>query len=212
KGLGPRRQERHRVEPHPARDRIDDGEYPADQSGPDPGRRQRASDSRFDRRSSAYRPYQSRAAARARAALPGLRRCAQPEVRGRGGGRANGPARRVLHPPHRAGGGGRARHDSRSDVARRQPAGRLPVSGEIMTAPANVTKPTLLASTMRIFDLSLGQMLWSRRSMLLAFLVGAPVLLAAALRIASSADRLGLPRIHGARVGGAALFGMMMWL
>ena len=81
-----------------------------------------------------------------------------------------------------------------------------------MTAPANVTKPTLLASTMRIFDLSLGQMLWSRRSMLLAFLVGAPVLLAAALRIASSADRLGLPRIHGARVGGAALFGMMMWL
>ena len=81
-----------------------------------------------------------------------------------------------------------------------------------MTSPASFTRPTLLASTARIFDLSLGQMLWSRRSMLLAFLVGAPVLLAAALRIASSADRLGLPRINGARVGGAALFGMMMWL
>jgi ABC-2 type transport system permease protein len=81
-----------------------------------------------------------------------------------------------------------------------------------MTSPASFTKPTLLASTARIFDLSLGQMLWSRRSVLLAFLVGAPVLLAAALRVASSADRLGLPRINGARVGGAALFGMMMWL
>jgi ABC-type Na+ efflux pump permease subunit len=47
---------------------------------------------------------------------------------------------------------------------------------------------------------------------LLAFLVGGPVLLAAALRIFSSASRLGLPQINGARVGGAALFGMMMWL
>ena len=81
-----------------------------------------------------------------------------------------------------------------------------------MTSPASFTRPTLLASTARIFDLSLGQMLWSRRSVLLAFLVGAPVLLAGALRIASSADRLGLPQINGARVGGAALFGMMMWL
>jgi ABC-2 type transport system permease protein len=82
----------------------------------------------------------------------------------------------------------------------------------MMTSPASFKKPTLLASTARIFDLSLGQMLWSRRSVLLAFLVGAPVLLAAVLRIASSADRLGVPQINGARVGGAALFGMMMWL
>jgi ABC-type transport system involved in multi-copper enzyme maturation permease subunit len=81
-----------------------------------------------------------------------------------------------------------------------------------MTSPESFTKPTLLASTARIFDLSLGQMLWSRRSVLLAFLVGGPVLLAAALRMVSSANRLGLPQINGARVGGAALFGMMMWL
>ena len=55
-------------------------------------------------------------------------------------------------------------------------------------------------------------MLWSRRSVLLAFLVGGPVLLAAALRTLMSADRLGLPQINGARVGGAVLFGMMIWL
>ena len=81
-----------------------------------------------------------------------------------------------------------------------------------MTLPAPFAKPTLAASTARIFDLSLGQMLWSRRSLFLAFLVGGPVLLAAAIRVASAPDRLGLPQIHGARVGGAALFGTMMWL
>ena len=81
-----------------------------------------------------------------------------------------------------------------------------------MTSPATPTKPTLPASAARIFDLSLGQMLWSRRSVFLAFLVGGPVLLAAVIRVLSSADRLGLLRINGARVGGAALFGIMMWL
>jgi len=81
-----------------------------------------------------------------------------------------------------------------------------------MTTPASPSRPTLLASVARIFDLSLGQMLWSRRSVFLALLVGGPVLLAAAVRIFSTADRLGLPQIDGARVGGAALFGTMMWL
>jgi len=81
-----------------------------------------------------------------------------------------------------------------------------------VTSPPSFRKPTLLASTARIFDLSLGQMLWSRRSVLLAFLVGGPVLLAAALRALLSADRFGLPQINGARVGGAVLFGMMIWL
>ena len=54
-GLGARRQEHHRVEPHPARDRVDDVEHPADQQGPDPRRRQRPPDSRADRRASAHR-------------------------------------------------------------------------------------------------------------------------------------------------------------
>ena len=40
--LGARRQEHHRLEPHPARDRVDDGEHPADQQRPDPRRRGRA--------------------------------------------------------------------------------------------------------------------------------------------------------------------------
>ena len=38
--------------------------------------------------------------------------------------------------------------------------------------------PSVLASSMRVFDLSLGQMLWSRRSVFLGLLLGAPVFLA----------------------------------
>jgi len=47
-----------------------------------------------------------------------------------------------------------------------------------------------VASSVRIFDLSLGQMLWSRRSVFLAVLVGGPVFLAAAIRFLTS-TRLG---------------------
>ena len=65
---------------------------------------------------------------------------------------------------------------------------------------------------MRIFDLSLGQMLWSRRSVFLALLLGGPVVLAAMIRVVTMMTSLWRLNINGARVGGAALFGMMMWL
>lgn len=77
--------------------------------------------------------------------------------------------------------------------------------------PAPV-RPTLLASAARIFDLSLGQMLWSRRSLFLALLAAAPVLLAALIRFAAVAEPSALPEINGARIGGPALFGLMIWL
>jgi hypothetical protein len=63
---------------------------------------------------------------------------------------------------------------------------------------------------MRIFELSLGQMLWSRRSVFLALLAGGPVVMACAIRILTTT--LGAFQINGARVGGGALFGMMIWL
>ncbi len=72
------------------------------------------------------------------------------------------------------------------------------------------TPPTLWASAVRIFDLSLGQMLWSRRSVFLGVLLGGPVLLAIALRIVALYSS-GV-RINGATAGGAAIFGMMIWL
>lgn len=71
---------------------------------------------------------------------------------------------------------------------------------------------SLVASSARIFELSLGQMLWSRRSVFLALLLGGPVVLAAAIRIVTATTPLWKLSINGARVGGPALFGMMMWL
>jgi ABC-2 type transport system permease protein len=64
-----------------------------------------------------------------------------------------------------------------------------------------------------IFELSFGQMLWSRRSVFLALITGGPVLLAALIRVHDVAthgnDAL---QVNGARMSGAALFGLMMWL
>lgn len=80
-----------------------------------------------------------------------------------------------------------------------------------MTAPHR-TQPSLAASAARIFDLSLGQMLWSRRSVFLGILLGGPVLLAFVIRILSAATRVGALQVNGARVGGNAVFGMMIWL
>jgi ABC-2 type transport system permease protein len=73
-------------------------------------------------------------------------------------------------------------------------------------------QPSFVSSAVRIFDLSLGQMLWSRRSVFLALLVGGPVLLASALRGVVMLDPDAMPRVNGALVGGSALFGMMIWL
>src|SRR3954463_16712243 len=71
--------------------------------------------------------------------------------------------------------------------------------------------PGLLASAVRVFDLSLGQMLWSRRSVFLGLLLGAPVFLAVILRIVDTLHTSGF-RVNGAAVGGSTVFGMMIWL
>jgi hypothetical protein len=65
---------------------------------------------------------------------------------------------------------------------------------------------------MRIFDLSLGQMLWSRRSIFLALVVGGPVLLAATVRLIALLVPSSSLRVNGAMVGGPSIFGMMIWL
>jgi ABC-2 type transport system permease protein len=71
--------------------------------------------------------------------------------------------------------------------------------------------PSLAAASFRIFDLSLGEMLWSRRSVFLALVVGAPVIIAV---IFSTVELFNLPafRVNGVRVGGNVIFGGMIWL
>lgn len=72
--------------------------------------------------------------------------------------------------------------------------------------------PTFLRSTLRIFDLSLGEMLWSRRSVFLALLVGGPVALALVTRVIWMVTPASSLRINGDSVSGAGIFGLMIWL
>src|SRR5687768_776249 len=71
--------------------------------------------------------------------------------------------------------------------------------------------PSFLTAAARVFELSLGEMLWSRRTIFMAFIVGAPVLLAIVVRVVQASGISPL-RINSVRVEGAAMFGMMMWI
>src|SRR5712671_5396014 len=71
--------------------------------------------------------------------------------------------------------------------------------------------PPVFSSAMRVFDLSLGQMLWSRRSVFLGLLLGGPVFLAVALRVVATLYASGF-QINGAKAAGASIFGLMIWL
>jgi ABC-2 type transport system permease protein len=70
--------------------------------------------------------------------------------------------------------------------------------------------PSVGSSATRIFDISIGEMLWSRRSIFLGLVVGAPVVLAVVIRMLTT--NFGPPQINGEGVGGAALFGMAIWV
>jgi ABC-type transport system involved in multi-copper enzyme maturation permease subunit len=70
--------------------------------------------------------------------------------------------------------------------------------------------PGLLYGAMRVFDLSIGQMLWSRRTIFMALVVGVPVVIAIVLRVLVE---LGMPvmRTGGTPIGGGVVFGLMIW-
>src|SRR5215204_7080860 len=72
--------------------------------------------------------------------------------------------------------------------------------------------PGFLTSSLRIFDLSIGEMLWSRRTVFMLLIVAAPVLIALFIRALVS---LGAPVLNGpgnVRMTGPAIFGMMIWI
>lgn len=80
-------------------------------------------------------------------------------------------------------------------------------------AVSRTALPPFARSTWRIFELSLGQTLWSRRSVFLALLVGGPVLLALIVRLlAAMAPATAAFRINGAVVSGSSIFGLMIWV
>lgn len=70
--------------------------------------------------------------------------------------------------------------------------------------------PGFLYASLRVFDLSLGEMLWSRRTVFMGLVVGLPVFISALVRLLVE---LGLPlgRVNGAVIGGPVIFGLMIW-
>ena len=70
--------------------------------------------------------------------------------------------------------------------------------------------PSFLTAALRVFDLSLGQMLWSRRTVFLALVVGSPIALGILFRVL---EAFGIgPRMGQNLISGATVFGGMMWL
>ena len=64
---------------------------------------------------------------------------------------------------------------------------------------------------MSVFDIAVGQLLWSRRTVFMALASGGPVVLALILRVLDLAGMSTL-RINGARASGPVMFGGIIWL
>jgi ABC-2 type transport system permease protein len=62
-----------------------------------------------------------------------------------------------------------------------------------------------------VFDLSIGEMLWSRRTIVMALVVGSPVVLALVARLVQAIGVAPL-RVNGVQADAAGIFGMMIWV
>ena len=77
-----------------------------------------------------------------------------------------------------------------------------------------VVAPSFIQSAWRVYDLSLGQMLWSRRTVFMALVVGGPVVVAIIVRALMGMDLLsGRGMVDGRpiTVDGPIIFGVMIW-
>jgi ABC-2 type transport system permease protein len=94
------------------------------------------------------------------------------------------------------------------------------MNSDVQTARPIPAAPGFIASGLRIFDLSLGEMLWSRRTIFMMLVVGVPVLIACVLRLAVG---LGAPVFDDhrttqngvtqtIRMTGPGIFGFMIWV
>jgi ABC-2 type transport system permease protein len=68
--------------------------------------------------------------------------------------------------------------------------------------------PGFFYAALRVFDLSLSDMLWSRRTVFMALVVGLPVLLSLVIR---SLVELGAPILRNSPLTGPGIFGLMVW-
>jgi ABC-type transport system involved in multi-copper enzyme maturation permease subunit len=80
-----------------------------------------------------------------------------------------------------------------------------------MSATPATRSTSFLTGAWRVFSLSIGEMLWSRRTIFMALVVGSPVLVALVARIVQSAGIAPL-RVNGVQVDAVSMFGAMIWI
>jgi ABC-type Na+ efflux pump permease subunit len=80
-----------------------------------------------------------------------------------------------------------------------------------MTTTTTARSESFMTSAWRVFGLSIGEMLWSRRTIFMALVVGSPVLVALVARIVQSTGIAPL-RVNGVQVDAVGMFGAMIWI
>ena len=80
-----------------------------------------------------------------------------------------------------------------------------------MTATPATHSDSFVTGARRIFSLSIGEMLWSRRTIFMALVVGSPVLVALVARTVQSAGIAPL-RVNGVQVDAVSMFGAIIWI
>lgn len=90
-------------------------------------------------------------------------------------------------------------------------ASTVPAGAGAPPVRAPQASPGFLYASLRVFDLSIGEMLWSRRTVFMALVVAVPVVIAFVLRMLSA---MGAPPItvNNSTVQGATVFGIIVWL
>ncbi len=83
------------------------------------------------------------------------------------------------------------------------------MSVPMQTAPPRQA-PGIVSASVRVFELSLGEMLWSRRTIFMGLVVGLPVVLALVVRLFDLAGATGV-RVNNMAVDGPAVFGLIIW-
>jgi len=81
---------------------------------------------------------------------------------------------------------------------------------DVVTTRSIPNAPGYLTSALRIFDLSVGEMLWSRRTIFMALVVGAPVVISLIVRVVDALG--GSIQANGVHVAGPTVFGILIWV
>lgn len=74
-----------------------------------------------------------------------------------------------------------------------------------------MTRPPFWNAVFRVFEMSITQMLWSRRTVFMVLATGAPVAIAVLLRVINEMGMSSF-RVNGVPVPGPVIFGGMIWL